>query len=58
MLIAAAMGWAACSITGWLDYDAGVAPALGLGPEERITGLVHIGTVKENRSNAGGPTLP
>jgi nitroreductase len=38
-----AMGYAASWITEWYAYDRRVLDALGLAPNERITGFVHIG---------------
>ncbi|MGR3460205.1 MAG: nitroreductase family protein [Roseovarius sp.] len=42
---ALATGWGANWLTGWASHDATFArEALGLGPEERIVGFIHIGT--------------
>lgn len=42
---ALAAGWGAAWLTGWPAYDAEFgARGLGLGPQERIVGFVHIGT--------------
>ncbi|MFN3936943.1 MAG: nitroreductase [Gemmobacter sp.] len=42
---ALAAGWGACWLTGWPAYDATFGEsALGLEPQERIVGFVHIGT--------------
>ena len=38
-----AMGFAASWITEWYSYDRRVLDALGLAPNERIAGFVHIG---------------
>jgi len=38
-----AMGYAASWITEWYAYDRRVLDALGLAPNEKITGFVHIG---------------
>lgn len=41
---ALAAGWGACWLTGWPAYDAPLlADALGLAPDERLAGFVHIG---------------
>ncbi|WP_234446499.1 MULTISPECIES: nitroreductase [unclassified Luteimonas] len=40
------MGFGACWLTGWPAVDPGVAALLGLGPDERIAGFIHIGTPK------------
>jgi nitroreductase len=39
-----ALGFAANWITEWYAYDRRVVDALGVGPNERIAGFVHIGT--------------
>jgi nitroreductase len=39
-----AMGYAATWNTGWFAYDRDVMSALGLGPHERIAGVIGIGT--------------
>ena len=42
---ALAAGWGANWLTGWPSHDAGFrAEALGLAPQERIAGFIHIGT--------------
>jgi nitroreductase len=38
-----ALGYAANWITEWYAYDRGVLDALGLAPNEKIAGFVHIG---------------
>ena len=43
VLAAHAMGYAASWITEWYAYDRRVLDALGLAPNERIAGFVHIG---------------
>ncbi|HEX3709123.1 MAG TPA: nitroreductase [Pseudolabrys sp.] len=43
VIAAHAMGYAASWITEWYSYDRRVLDALGLGPNERIAGFVHIG---------------
>jgi len=43
VLAAHAMGYAASWITEWYSYERRVLDALGLGPNERIAGFVHIG---------------
>ena len=48
MLIAAdAMGYAANWITDWYAYDLRANALLGLAPEERVAGFVHLGTAPE-----------
>ncbi len=42
---ALAAGWGANWLSGWASHDRGfVQDALGLGPEERVAGFIHIGT--------------
>lgn len=43
VIAAHAMGFAASWITEWYAYDRAVLDALGLAPNERIAGFVHIG---------------
>lgn len=43
VMAAHALGFAANWITEWYAYDRRVLDALGLGPNERIAGFVHIG---------------
>lgn len=41
-----ACGFGAIWLTGWLAYDEQVRDWLGIGPDERIAGFIHIGTPK------------
>ncbi|MDR5651156.1 nitroreductase family protein [Ruixingdingia sedimenti] len=42
---ALAAGWGASWLTGWVAHDRRFAePAFGLGPQEWVAGIVHIGT--------------
>lgn len=41
---AQALGFGAQWLTGWAAYDAEVGARLGLQPDERVIGFVHIGT--------------
>jgi len=43
VIAAHAMGYAASWITEWYAYDRRVLDALGLAPNERVAGFVHIG---------------
>ena len=48
LLIAAeAMGYAANWITDWYAYDDRARGLLGLAPQERVAGFVHLGTLSE-----------
>ncbi len=44
MIAANAMGYATQWLTEWVTYDADARAVLGLSPEERLVGLVHVGT--------------
>ncbi|MPZ56446.1 MAG: nitroreductase [Rhizobiales bacterium] len=44
VLSAHALGYAANWITEWYAYDRNVLDALGLAPNERVAGFIHIGT--------------
>ncbi|MGB8399059.1 nitroreductase family protein [Bradyrhizobium sp.] len=41
---ASALGYGACWLTGWFAFDRDVLDGLGLKPDERLAGLIHIGT--------------
>lgn len=48
MLVAAhAMGYGGCWLTEWPTYDARARAALGLAAQERIAGIIYLGTPKE-----------
>jgi len=48
MLVAAqAMGYGANWITDWYAYDAEAGQVLGLVPDERVAGFIHLGTPSE-----------
>ncbi len=44
MIAANAMGYATQWLTEWVAYDADARAVLGLTPDERLVGLVHVGT--------------
>jgi len=52
-----ALGYAANWITEWYAYDRGVLDALGVAPNEKIAGFVHIGRVKEKPDDRPRPPL-
>jgi nitroreductase len=54
---AAAMGFGASWITEWYAFDRRVLDTLGLSPDERIAGFVHIGTPREKPSDRPRPAL-
>ncbi|MEQ9695770.1 nitroreductase family protein [Shimia sp. SDUM112013] len=44
---ALAAGWGANWLSGWISHDRGfVEQAFGLAPQERVAGIIHIGTEK------------
>ncbi len=47
LLGAQALGFGAQWLTGWAAYDVDAAALLGLAPDERIVGFVHVGSVRE-----------
>ena len=46
LMAAQAEGFGAQWLTGWPAYDDAILRMLGLGPEERIAGFIHVGTPK------------
>jgi nitroreductase len=54
---ATALGFGAVWLTEWLAFDRRVLDALGLAPEERIAGFVHIGTAQEKPAERARPAL-
>jgi nitroreductase len=51
------LGYGASRLTGWAAFDRRVLDALGLKPDERIAGFVHIGTAKETPADRDRPSL-
>jgi nitroreductase len=54
---AAAMGFGATWITEWYAFDRRVLDVLGLAPDERIAGFVHVGTPREKPADRARPAL-
>lgn len=52
-----AMGYAASWLTEWIAYDRRVLDALGLAPDERIAGFVHIGRAEKEPEDRARPAL-
>jgi nitroreductase len=52
-----ALGFAASWLTEWYAYDRRVLDALGLAPEERIAGFVHIGRAAKPPQDRPRPPL-
>ena len=57
VMAAHAMGYAANWLTEWYAYDRKVLDALGLVPNERIAGFVHIGRVTKPPEDRPRPPL-
>ncbi|MEE1658139.1 nitroreductase [Microvirga sp. CF3062] len=51
------LGYGASWLTGWAAFDRRVLDALGLNPNERIAGFIHIGTAKETPADRDRPSL-
>jgi nitroreductase len=54
---AAALGYGASWLTEWYAYDRRILDELGLDPDERIAGFVHIGTPLEEPVDRPRPVL-
>ena len=52
-----ALGFAASWLTEWYSYDRRVLDALGVAPEERIAGFVHIGRPAKPTEDRPRPPL-
>ncbi len=57
VLAAHALGYGANWMTEWYAYDRGLLDALGLAPNERIAGFVHIGRQGEAPADRPRPPL-
>jgi nitroreductase len=53
----AAMGFGGTWITEWYAFDRRILDSLGLSPDERIAGFVHIGTPREKPADRPRPAL-
>jgi nitroreductase len=54
---ATALGYGACWLTGWFSFDRDVLDGLGLKPDEKLAGLVHIGTPTKPSEDRPRPQL-
>ena len=54
---ATALGYGACWLTGWFAFDREALDALGLKPDEKLAGLVHIGTISKPSEDRPRPAL-
>lgn len=56
-IAANALGYGAQWLTGWAAYEPGAKAILGLEPNERVAGFIHIGTPTERWSDRPRPEL-
>ena len=54
---ATALGYGACWLTGWFAFDRDVLDGLGLKADEKLAGLIHIGTVSKPSEDRPRPAL-
>ena len=54
---ATALGYGACWLTGWFAFDRDVLDGLGLKADEKLAGLIHIGTVSKPNEDRPRPAL-
>jgi nitroreductase len=57
VIAANALGFAASWLTEWYAYDRTVLDALGLAPNEKIAGFIHIGTAATSPADRDRPAL-
>lgn len=54
---ATALGYGACWLTGWFAFDRDVLDGLGLKPDEKIAGFIHIGKAAKPNQERPRPML-
>jgi nitroreductase len=54
---ATALGYGACWLTGWFVFDRDVLDGLGLKADEKLAGLIHIGTPTRPSEDRPRPAL-
>ena len=54
---AQALGFGAQWLTGWPAHDRGVRDILGLKPQERVAGFIHIGTPRKDAPERSRPDV-
>ena len=54
---ATALGYGACWLTGWFAFDRDVLDGLGLKPDEKIAGFIHIGRPTKPNEDRPRPAL-
>lgn len=57
VVAANALGYACAWLTGWHAYDADVLARLGVAPQEKIAGFIHIGRCDAPREDRVRPAL-
>jgi len=54
---ATALGYGACWLTGWFSFDRDVLDGFGLKADEKLAGLIHIGSVTKPSEDRPRPSL-
>ena len=54
---ASALGYGACWLTGWFAFDRDVLDGFGLKADEKLAGLIHIGTPSKPSEDRPRPSL-
>ncbi|WIW43964.1 nitroreductase [Bradyrhizobium sp. 62B] len=54
---ATALGYGACWLTGWFSFDRDVLDGLGLKPEEKLAGFIHVGNPTKPSEDRPRPFL-
>jgi nitroreductase len=54
---ATALGYGACWLTGWFAFDRDVLNGFGLKADEKLAGLIHIGTASKPSEDRPRPSL-
>lgn len=54
---ATALGYGACWLTGWFSFDRDVLDGFGLKADEKLAGLIHIGSVAKPSEDRPRPAL-
>jgi nitroreductase len=54
---ATALGYGACWLTGWFAFDGDVLDGFGLKADEKLAGLIHIGSVSKPSEDRPRPAL-
>jgi len=54
---ATALGYGACWLTGWFDFDRDVLDGFGLKSDEKLAGFIHIGTPSKPSEDRPRPVL-